>query len=71
MSSPLQGSVLRITKGLGDSVTAGEAVLVIEAMKMENEITAHRTGIIGDIAVVIGQAVKLGDPLLTIADPSE
>ena len=71
LSSPLQGSVLRIVKAPGDNVSIGEAVLVIEAMKMENEITAHRGGIVGEIAVVIGQAVKLGDPLLTIADPSE
>ena len=67
--SPLQGSVLRIARAVGDVVAEGEPVMVLEAMKMENEILAHRPGRLSEVVPVIGSAVRVGDHLFTIEDP--
>ena len=64
--SPYQGSVLRIAKAIGDSVSEGDLVLVIEAMKMENEIAAHRGGTLIALQPANGASVKIGEPLFTI-----
>jgi acetyl-CoA/propionyl-CoA carboxylase, biotin carboxylase, biotin carboxyl carrier protein len=66
--SPLQGSVLRVVRAVGDVVAAGEPVLVLEAMKMENEIVAHRPGRLSELLPAIGAAVRVGDHLFTIQD---
>ena len=50
----------------GDAVEEGECVLIIEAMKMENDLKAHISGTIGQVAVEVGQAVEVGDLLVTI-----
>ncbi|MCO5314609.1 MAG: acetyl-CoA carboxylase biotin carboxylase subunit [Solirubrobacterales bacterium] len=66
LASPLQGSVFKIEAEEGAEVKEGDLVCVIEAMKMENEITAHRDGKLVKIAVAVGDAVASGDPLFTI-----
>jgi len=62
----MPGRVVELLVASGDIVAAGEGVLVLEAMKMENEIQSERAGRIGEIFVGAGQAVEAGDPLYEI-----
>jgi acetyl-CoA/propionyl-CoA carboxylase, biotin carboxylase, biotin carboxyl carrier protein len=64
--SPLQGNVFKVPVEEGQDVSTGDVVLVIEAMKMENEITAHKDGKVTKLAVKEGSAVNSGDLLATI-----
>ena len=64
--APLQGSVFKVVVEEGAEVAEGDLVCVIEAMKMENEITAHRSGKVTSLAVKEGDAVNSGDVLATI-----
>jgi acetyl-CoA/propionyl-CoA carboxylase, biotin carboxylase, biotin carboxyl carrier protein len=64
--SPMQGTVLAVEVADGDAVTSGSVVCVVEAMKMENEITAHRDGTITDLSVEPGQAVTTGQVICSI-----
>lgn len=66
VKAPLPGTVLKIKTSSGSAVKAGDIILILEAMKMENEITAPCSGTIGDVFVTEGKAVSNGDPLLTI-----
>ena len=67
VNAPLPGTVLQIKASVGQAVKAGETVMIIEAMKMENEIVAPRDGKITSVVVQKGAAVNAGDPLFTIA----
>jgi len=69
-ASPIQGSVLRIHKAVGEVVMTGDPVMVVEAMKMENELRAQRDGVLTEIPVSVGASVKVGDHLFTV-DTSE
>jgi acetyl-CoA/propionyl-CoA carboxylase, biotin carboxylase, biotin carboxyl carrier protein len=64
--SPLQGNVFKVPVEEGQEVSTGDVVAVIEAMKMENEITAHKDGKIAKLAAKEGMAVNSGDLLATI-----
>jgi acetyl-CoA/propionyl-CoA carboxylase biotin carboxyl carrier protein len=64
--SPLQGSIFKIAVEQGQEVAEGDLVCVIEAMKMENEITAHRTGKVAEIRITEGGSVNSGDVLAVI-----
>jgi len=64
--APMPGVVLDIKVSRGDSVTEGQTLLVLEAMKMENEITAPCAGTVRDILVSKGSSVNTEDLLLTI-----
>ena len=66
VSAPMPGLVLRIPVSVGQSVKKDEIVMVMEAMKMENEIYAPCDGVISSIAVSQGQQLQAGDLLLTI-----
>jgi acetyl-CoA/propionyl-CoA carboxylase, biotin carboxylase, biotin carboxyl carrier protein len=66
--SPMQGNVLRVAVADGDEVEAGQVLLVVEAMKMENELVAHRTGVVAGLAVAEGDQVSNGQELLRIAE---
>ena len=66
LSSPMPGTVVKICVNPGDEVYAGETLIILEAMKMENEINSHKTGGVGMIAVKTGDAVNTGDVLLTV-----
>ena len=66
VTSPLPGTVLRLCKNTGDSVTAGEVVMIVESMKMENEVVAPEAGRIASIAVTAGSAINTGDLLFTL-----
>jgi acetyl-CoA/propionyl-CoA carboxylase, biotin carboxylase, biotin carboxyl carrier protein len=66
LSSPLQGTVLKVAVEQGAAVEEGDLICVIEAMKMENEITAHRSGKVTTLNVSEGAAVSSGDVLAVI-----
>jgi acetyl-CoA/propionyl-CoA carboxylase, biotin carboxylase, biotin carboxyl carrier protein len=66
LRSPIQGTVVRIAVGPGDSVVRGQTVCVVEAMKMENDVAAHRAGVLTTVAATPGLAVRVGDPIAEI-----
>jgi acetyl-CoA/propionyl-CoA carboxylase biotin carboxyl carrier protein len=66
LPSPLQGTVLKVAVEQGAEVSEGDLICVIEAMKMENEITAHRSGKVEELKVAEGAAVSSGDVLAVI-----
>ena len=66
LPSPLQGTVLKVAVEQGSEVAEGDLICVIEAMKMENEITAHRSGKVTSLNVAEGAAVSSGDVLAVI-----
>jgi acetyl-CoA/propionyl-CoA carboxylase biotin carboxyl carrier protein len=66
LPSPLQGTVLKVAVEQGAEVSEGDLICVIEAMKMENEITAHRAGKVTSLNVAEGAAVSSGDVLAVI-----
>lgn len=68
--SPMPGSIIKIMAGVGDSVAAGEPVLVLEAMKMENEICAQKNGKIKEMFVTVGQTVS-GNATLFEIEPED
>jgi acetyl-CoA/propionyl-CoA carboxylase, biotin carboxylase, biotin carboxyl carrier protein len=68
--SPMQGTVLRVAVEQGATVEEGSLIAVVEAMKMENEITAHKPGTISELPIEAGGAVASGDTLAVITDPA-
>ncbi len=64
--SPIQGTVLQVAVEEGASVDEGALVAVIEAMKMENEITAHKAGNVAELPISVGSSVTTGDTLAVI-----
>jgi acetyl-CoA/propionyl-CoA carboxylase biotin carboxyl carrier protein len=66
LTAEMQGTILSVDVSEGDEVEAGDVVLVLEAMKMENDIEAPATGTVSHVAVGEGESVDMGDVLLTI-----
>ena len=66
--SPMQGTVLSVKVAEGDIVESGDVLCIVEAMKMENEVTAHRGGTVAELAVAAGQPVTTGQAICVIAD---
>jgi len=66
--SPMQGTVVKIAVAHGDRVETGDLIMVLEAMKMEQPLTAHKSGTIRDITAIVGQAVTSGMKLCVIVD---
>jgi len=66
LPSPLQGNMWRVKVRQGDAVEEGQLLCIIEAMKMENEITAHKAGIVAELPITEGAAIAAGDPIATI-----
>jgi len=67
LASPLQGTVLKVAVEQGATVEEGALVAVIEAMKMENEITAHKAGTVTELPIAVGASVASGDTLAVIS----
>ena len=66
--SPLPGTVMKVLVKPGDTVAEGQTLLVLEAMKMENNVDAPRAGKVSTVAVQAGDAIMEGDVLLTIGE---
>jgi glutaconyl-CoA decarboxylase len=62
----IPGRIAAVNVASGDAVTAGQQLLVLEAMKMQNELRAPRDGTIDRVAVSVGETVEVGDLLLVI-----
>jgi acetyl-CoA/propionyl-CoA carboxylase biotin carboxyl carrier protein len=64
--SPMQGTVLAVEVSEGDDVQAGQVICIVEAMKMENEIRAHRHGTVGELSVAAGALVATGQVICVV-----
>ena len=70
VKAPMPGLVVNIPVALGDAVERGQTVAVLEAMKMENDLSSPRSGVVKEIKVSQGQAVNQGQPLVIVGDPA-
>jgi acetyl-CoA/propionyl-CoA carboxylase biotin carboxyl carrier protein len=66
LPSPLQGNMWKVLVKQGDTVEEGQLLCIIEAMKMENEITAHKAGTIVELPIAEGEPIQAGAPIVTI-----
>ncbi len=66
VEAPMPGTVLKMNVKVGDTVSEGQAVVVLEAMKMENDIVAPSSGTVASVNVSIGDSVNSGDVLVTL-----
>ncbi|MFQ1001666.1 acetyl/propionyl/methylcrotonyl-CoA carboxylase subunit alpha [Modestobacter sp. SSW1-42] len=68
LTAPMQGTIVKVAVADGATVAAGDLVVVLEAMKMEQPITAHRAGVVSGLAAEVGAAVTSGAVLCSISD---
>jgi acetyl-CoA/propionyl-CoA carboxylase biotin carboxyl carrier protein len=68
LTAPMQGTIVKVAVEDGATVAAGDLIVVLEAMKMEQPITAHKAGTISGLAAEVGASVTSGAVLCTIAD---
>ncbi|HEX7265845.1 MAG TPA: biotin carboxylase N-terminal domain-containing protein [Streptosporangiaceae bacterium] len=68
LTCPMQGTIVKIVASEGQRVSAGDTVMVLEAMKMEQPLTAHKDGTVTGLAVTIGQTVAAGDAVCQLKD---
>jgi biotin carboxyl carrier protein len=66
--SPMAGTVVGLTADKDNGVEEGQTVIIVEAMKMENDLKAHKTGTLTEVHVEPGDSVEIGDPLVSIGD---
>ncbi len=66
VKAPMPGRVVRVVVAVGDAVEEGQGLIVIEAMKMQNELKSPKAGRVGKIAVSVGDAVGSGDVLIVV-----
>ena len=69
--SPMQGTVLAVEVADGDEVSAGQVICIVEAMKMENEITAHRHGTVGELSISAGEPVATGQVICVVTQEGD
>ena len=69
ISTSMPGKVVALLVAVGDAIEPGQGVIVIEAMKMENELKAAHAGVVERVAVAVGDAVEAGAELVVIAPP--
>ena len=68
LASPMQGTIVKIAVANGDTVAEGDLIVVLEAMKMEQPLTAHKSGVIKDLSTSTGDTVSAGTVLANITD---
>ena len=68
LTSPMQGTIVKVAVSDGDTVAEGDLVVVLEAMKMEQPITAHKAGTVSGLSAEVGATVTSGAVICTIAD---
>jgi acetyl-CoA/propionyl-CoA carboxylase biotin carboxyl carrier protein len=68
LTSPMQGTIVKVAVSDGDTVAAGDLVVVLEAMKMEQPITAHKAGTVSGLSAEVGASVTSGAVICTIAE---
>ena len=68
LTAPMQGTVVKVAVEDGTTVEAGDTIVVIEAMKMEQPITAHKAGVVSGLAATVGETVTAGTVLAQIKD---
>jgi acetyl-CoA/propionyl-CoA carboxylase, biotin carboxylase, biotin carboxyl carrier protein len=66
--SPMQGTIIKLAVAEGERVSAGDVIVVLEAMKMEQPLTAHKDGTVTDLSVTVGQTVTAGAPICDLRD---
>lgn len=66
VASPMPGKILDVKANVGDAVKKGQVILILEAMKMENEVVAPEDGTVASIDVAVGDAVESGAVLATL-----
>jgi len=69
VAADMPGKVVKVERAVGDEVSQGQGVVIVEAMKMENEIGAPIDGRVSEISVSEGDTVETGDPLFTVEPP--
>ncbi|GHD09932.1 acetyl/propionyl/methylcrotonyl-CoA carboxylase subunit alpha [Zhihengliuella salsuginis] len=68
LTSPMQGTIVKVAAQDGDTVAEGDLIVVLEAMKMEQPLTAHKAGTIEGLTAAVGETVNAGAAIATIAD---
>jgi glutaconyl-CoA decarboxylase len=68
VTAPMPGSILEVLVQAGDRVKAGDTVVKLEAMKMENDVKAARDGVVREVRVAKGSNVSVGEVLLVISE---
>jgi acetyl-CoA/propionyl-CoA carboxylase biotin carboxyl carrier protein len=66
--SPMQGTVIKVAVEEGQAINEGDQIVVLEAMKMEEQVTAHRSGTVHGLAAAVGSAISAGTTICTIVD---
>jgi biotin carboxyl carrier protein len=67
IKAPMPGAILKILVNIGDQVEVNQPLMILEAMKMENQIVADKAGTVSGIHVTVGNQVNPGDALITLA----
>jgi len=66
VSAPMPGKIIRVLVKVGDKVESGQGLIVVEAMKMQNEIRSPKSGIVERVTAIEGQTVNAGEPLVWV-----
>jgi oxaloacetate decarboxylase alpha subunit len=66
LAAPLAGNIFNVNVVVGDSVAAGDVIVILEAMKMETEVRATQAGTVSGVSVKVGDSVAVGDTLITV-----
>jgi acetyl-CoA/propionyl-CoA carboxylase, biotin carboxylase, biotin carboxyl carrier protein len=69
--SPMQGTVLAVEVADGDEVAPGQVICVVEAMKMENEVTASRAGVVSELSVAAGEPITTGQVVCVVTQEAD